>query len=170
MYSDPYRGSYHLRSLAEAEILSSRHYRGMTSAPRHGSNYIIQARNTPAGAAAPEAPPLSLSSPRRFFCTPAICVLHSAILCFFFNPHPDSPPPLWLVPLLAPRPSPLKDNATEHNRFDCLVGFGQRVSRCRTFWQVGGGEGPGLPCTRQALDIIAEGPQGLTAAHPTHGL
>lgn len=48
MYSDPYQGSYHLFCLREAKILSSLHYRRMTSAQRHGSNYIIQAHNTPA--------------------------------------------------------------------------------------------------------------------------
>lgn len=159
MYSDPYRGSYHLRSLTEAEILSSRHYRGMTSAPRHGSNYIIQACNTPASAAASEAPPLSSSSCRSF-CTPAISVLHSAspsILFFFFNPHPllatttlfglSAAQELAYHPLLKkknPQPSALKDNTTEYNHFDCLGDFSQRVLRCRTFWQVGG-RGQGFP-------------------------
>lgn len=154
MYSDPYRGSYHLRSLTEAEILSSRHYRGMTSAPRHGSNYIIQACNTPASAAASEAPPLCSSSCRSF-CTPAIYVLHSAspsILFFFFS----TPTPtrhhhsVWSLCRTGarlpsspkkknPQPSALKDNTTEYNHFDCLGDFSQRVLRCRTFWQVGGG-------------------------------
>lgn len=38
-----------------------------------------------------------------------------------------------------PQPSALKDNTTEYNHFDYLGDFSQRVLRCRTFWQVGGG-------------------------------
>lgn len=41
MYSDPYQGSYHLRCLTEAAILSSLHYHIMTSVQIHGSYYII---------------------------------------------------------------------------------------------------------------------------------
>lgn len=84
MYSDSYRGSYHLRSLTEAEILSSRHYRRMTSAPRHGSNYIIQAHNTPAARQhqRPSRSPLSpvvLSALLQFLVFTLLLLLH-----FFF--------------------------------------------------------------------------------------
>ncbi len=66
VYSDPYQGSYHRCFLTEPQILSSSHYRRMTSAQRHGSNYIIQAHNTPAAEqhqTQSAIPPLSFLSP-----------------------------------------------------------------------------------------------------------
>lgn len=94
MYSDPYRGSYHLRCLTEAEILSSLHYRRMTSAQRHGSNYIIQAHKTPAARQHQRPSTFSFLSP--FF-------LHFLYFCssfsifYFFPLHTPPPPPPPLI-------------------------------------------------------------------------
>lgn len=93
MYSDPYQGSYHLFCLREAKILSSLHYRRMTSAQRHGSNYIIQAHNTPA-ARQHQTPSTfsllalvfflsSLSSCLLFFTMPLLLFLLSLFLSVF---------------------------------------------------------------------------------------
>lgn len=137
MYSDPYRGSYHLRSLTEAEILSSRHYRRMTSAPRHGSNYIIQAHNTPAARqhhrlSRSPLPPVVLSALLQFLVFTLLLPVFS-----FFNLHPDSPPPLRVFSLLHrssldPQPSPLKHFTREYYDFNGLGDYSQNL-RCRTF-------------------------------------
>lgn len=94
MYSDPYRGSYHLRCLTEAEILSSSHYHRMTSAQRHGSNYIIQAHNTLAARQHQSSSTLSLLPPFFF--------LVSAFFFHFLHLHCSSFSILLFLPRLLP--------------------------------------------------------------------
>lgn len=120
MYSDPYQGSYHLRCLTEAEILSSWHYRRMTSAQRHGSNYIIQAHNTPAARRHQRPSTLSFLSP--FF-------LHFCNFC--------SPPPQRSSILSAAQPRTLQSIqplaakvegfTMDYDHLNCLGDFNQRV-------------------------------------------
>lgn len=89
MYSDPYQGSYHLRCLTEAEILSSSHYHRMTSAQRHGSNYIIQAHNTLAARQHQSSSTFSLLP----LFSPLVCCLSSlspSTLFFIFYPFISS--------------------------------------------------------------------------------
>lgn len=119
MYSDPYQGSYHLRRLTEAEILSSWHYHRMTSAQRHGSNYIIQAHNTPA-ARRHQRPstrllPLSFLSPLLQFLPPS---RHSSVLS---EAQPRT------LQSIEPFAAKVERFTMDYDHLNCLGDFNQRV-------------------------------------------